>query len=245
VEYKKILQQIKEAYIGILKDNLVGIYVHGSIAFDCFNWEKSDIDFIVVVNDEIPVDIKNALVRETLTINKNAPQKGLEASFVLRKHCTNFQYPTPYDLHFSNTHSKTDGGFDKDLAAHFTVIKNAGIVLYGEPVNDVFGEIPCNFYFDSIKSDIKNAKDEIENNQEYFVLNLCRVLAYMQENLILSKKQGGIWGIKNLDSKFKAAIQSALNMYSSDESVKIDKRLLSDFCDYMLRLINEGSNKCL
>ena len=36
-------------YQTILGDNLVGIYVHGSIAFGCFHEEKSDIDFIAVI----------------------------------------------------------------------------------------------------------------------------------------------------------------------------------------------------
>lgn len=41
----EILQKIKTSYQEILADKLVGIYVHGSIAFQCFNWKKSDIDF--------------------------------------------------------------------------------------------------------------------------------------------------------------------------------------------------------
>ena len=32
----------------ILKDNFVGMYVHGSLAMDGFNPDKSDIDFIIV-----------------------------------------------------------------------------------------------------------------------------------------------------------------------------------------------------
>jgi streptomycin 3"-adenylyltransferase len=49
MDYNPILQQIKENYVEVIQDNLVGIYVHGSIAFNCFRWENSDIDYIVVV----------------------------------------------------------------------------------------------------------------------------------------------------------------------------------------------------
>lgn len=45
MEYQEILRKIATAYTKILQDNLAGIYVHGSIAFGCFHWSKSDIDF--------------------------------------------------------------------------------------------------------------------------------------------------------------------------------------------------------
>ena len=50
---RNLLDQVAESYKKILQNKLVGIYVHGSMAFGCFNWDKSDIDFLVVTN-EIP-----------------------------------------------------------------------------------------------------------------------------------------------------------------------------------------------
>ena len=66
VRVTEILEQIKTSYQEILKDNLTGIYVHGSIAFGCFNWEKSDIDFLVVVKHAPSLQEKKALIRVLL-----------------------------------------------------------------------------------------------------------------------------------------------------------------------------------
>jgi len=250
MDCKLILQDIKETYLELLHNNLVGIYVHGSIAFNCFNWEKSDIDFIAVVRETIQDDIKNEIIKETLRINKNAPQKGLEMSIVLKEYCMNFKYPTPFDLHFSNMHidwyknspqeyCQKMNGVDKDLAAHFTVTKKAGIVLYGEPINNVFGEVPKEYYFDSIKHDIQNAKNEVDNNPIYILLNLCRVLAYKKDCLILSKEQGGNWGLDKLDYKYNYLIRTALDCYTSDKIITIDNDLALEFCEYMLKQIYE------
>ena len=228
----------------MLQNNLTGIYIHGSIAFNCFNWEKSDIDYIVVVNRSIPVDVKNKLMKETLQINNTAPQKGLEMSVVLKKHCMNFIYPTPYDLHYSNNNKdwyennpleycEKMNGVDKDLAAHFTVIKHVGIVLCGEPVDGVFGEIPKECYFDSIKGDIQGAKELIGNNPVYFILNLCRALAYKDDGLILSKEQGGHWGIKNLDCKYNSMVKTALDDYAQGKFIPVDSTKAVEFCEYM------------
>ena len=49
MECKELLDKIVSAYNDILQENLTGIYVHGSLAFGCFRWEKSDVDFLVVV----------------------------------------------------------------------------------------------------------------------------------------------------------------------------------------------------
>lgn len=145
MDYQIILNKISENYKSILKDNLVGIYVHGSIALRCFNWNKSDIDFLVVVKEKLSNDIKKKLMDITIEINNQAPQKGLEMSIVLKEYCEKFKYPTPFELHFSNMHidwynSKPIDycdkmqGEDKDLAAHFTIIKDVGITIYGEPI---------------------------------------------------------------------------------------------------------------
>ena len=53
-DFSKLMEVISEKYNKLLGKNLVGIYVHGSIAFGCFNWDKSDIDFIVVINEPVP-----------------------------------------------------------------------------------------------------------------------------------------------------------------------------------------------
>ena len=248
MNYQVILNKILENYQNILKNNLVGIYVHGSIALGCFNWNKSDIDFIVVINDKLSHETKRMLMDSNVELNKQAPQKGLEMSIVLKKYCKEFTYPTPFELHFSNMHKEwyhnnPDDycehmqGEDKDLAAHFTIIKHAGIVLCGEPIDSVFGDISKEYYLDSIKEDIKNAENDIISNPVYIVLNLCRVVAYTKNGLILSKEQGGRWGVENLKNDYKAIISRALHSYKTNETMNIEKDEASDFCNYMLALI--------
>ena len=223
----EILETIKTSYQTILQDKLVGIYIHGSIAFGCFNWEKSDIDFLVVVNEKLNQKEKESLISEILDLDIYCPKKGIEMSVILDKVCKPFIYPTPYKLHFSNSYKegyktdlagvcKTLSGVDKDLAAHITVINKVGITLCGQGICDVFEPIPKQFYIDSILYDIENADEEITEEPVYFILNLCRVLAYLQDDLVLSKKQGGEWGVKNLPAIYSKLIQNALECYSGN-----------------------------
>ncbi len=246
--YQEILDRIKDAYEEILKDNLVGIYVHGSICLNCFNWDKSDIDYLVVVKEELSKEEKLRLMEATVRLNEAAPPKGIEMSVVLLKYCREFEYPTPFELHFSNTHLNwfnTDpqgyvermNGVDKDLAAHFTITKKAGIVLYGAPVEEVFGAVPKDAYIDSIKYDVEEARSSILENPMYVVLTLPRVLAYLQAELVLSKEQAGEWALENFDAGYHTLIRSALHSYRSGEAMEIDKDRAENYCDTILKRI--------
>ncbi len=249
---KKTLEKIKQLSLQTFNENLVGVYVHGSLSLDCFNWENSDIDFIVVLDDAPTQEQKEKYISELLSINSNGPAKGLEMSIVLKKYTHNFLYPTPFELHFSNSHTnqccndiktycQQMNGTDKDLAAHFTIINHACITLCGAPAKVVFGEVPQNNYFDSIKSDIENAEKEVKENPIYIILNLCRVIAYKCDGLILSKKDGGLWAINYLDKQYSPLIEKALKVYQSKSNVISDFKEYEDvliaFARYALNLI--------
>ncbi len=250
--YQTILNEIKIEYSEILKNNLVGIYVHGSIAFSCFNWDKSDIDFIVVINCKIDSNTKLQLLDCLERLRYKCPPKGLEMSVILKEHCVIFQYPTPYELHYSNSWLNTyltnplsmcgnEVKTDKDLAAHFTVIKKAGIVLCGQPIEKVFSDVDKIYYLDSIKNDIISAEEEILENPIYITLNLCRVLAYLKNDLIISKNQGGQWGLINIDPKYSPIIQEALKCYSTNKNMNFEKELALEYSKYILNEIQRYS----
>lgn len=232
----------------ILKDNLVGIYLHGSAVMGCFNQVKSDIDLIVVVNNSISDDIKRRYMDMIVDMNGSAPKKGLELSVVRKEVCNPFVYPTPFELHFSVAHLewyKNDpldyiarmNGLDKDLATHFTIINHRGKCLCGERIEDVFGSVDSEYYFDSIREDVRNAAEDIKDNPTYVILNLCRVLAYKEQGLILSKREGGEWGLENVSEEYHSLIRDALNDYASSWTVEYDLSLASKYAEYMLEKI--------
>lgn len=241
---KTLLKQITDPYQTILGDNLVGIYIHGSLALGCFNWEKSDIDFIAVVRESLSAGVKLSLLDAVDQLKKHFPPKGIEMSVVLKEFCVHFQYPTPYELHFSNDWEERyhtnpmllcDDRIktDYDLAAHFTVLRKAGISFYGPPVTGVFGDVPVKCYLDSIQRDVGNAEEDILACPLYVVLNLCRVLAYRRDGLILSKKQGGNWGIENLPAEYGRIIEQALYCYRTSEKMTVDEAEARKFSRFM------------
>lgn len=248
---QELLNIIKNEYSSILSSKLTGIYVHGSIAFGCFIWERSDIDFLVIVNEPLMQAEKESLIRVLLELESKAPPKGFEMSVVLESVCSPFIYPTPYELHFSNAYTekfKNDlagqcrrlNGTDKDLAAHITVTRSVGFPLCGEPINEVFGEVPREHFADSLMYDIESAADDIAHSPVYFTLNLCRVLAYLREGIVISKAQGGTWGAENCP-QYGKLIDAALAAYIAGEEFTASSDELRNFAEYMLQEIHKHS----
>ncbi len=234
----------------ILKDNLLGVYLHGSAAMGCYQPKKSDLDFLAVVREDMTDADKRAFLDSVVMLDAAGPAKGIEMSIVTRDVCDPFVYPTPFILHYSRMHTewyrrdpedyiRKMNGTDKDLAAHFTVIRERGRCLYGLPVREVFGEVPEENYLDAIWDDIGEAEEEITENPMYLTLNLARVLGYLKEKKVLSKKEGGEWGLEALPEEYHPLIRCALHEYEDGAEVQYDGAAARRYAAYMLKQIRD------
>ena len=251
--YREFLNIFAEKSKSILGENLIGIYLHGSLVFGCFNPLKSDIDLILVVKESVSKETKRKFMDMVVLENEKTTKKGIELSIVKEEYCKNFVYPTPFELHFSNMHLswykenpedyiEKMHGTDKDLAAHFTVINQCGITLFGENKEKVFAVVSKEYYIDSILYDIENAKEDILENPVYIILNLCRVLYFLEEGKVSSKKEGGKWGILHLPSEFSLLIKDALLSYTSDKSFEKWEKS-KEFAEYILDKVKKLTNR--
>ena len=250
MRWQTLMDHLTRDFVCVLGEKLTGIYIHGSIAFGCFRWECSDVDFLAVVREPLIMDEKTALIRAILGRVDEAPEKGIEMSVVTEAVCRDFVYPTPYELHFSNAHLEAyradpEGhcrrlcGADPDLAGHFSVTRAKGVAWHGKAIEDVFGEVPRSALLESIRSDIMDAQGGgVMENPVYFVLNLCRVIACQEQNLLLSKAEGGRWGIRNLPQEYHPPIRSALEAYTLGAEMGADGA--EAFRDYALKRILDG-----
>lgn len=194
------MQQLIERLVTILKENCVGIYLHGSSAMGCYQAKRSDIDFLVVVDSPLDLSIRKQILDALQFEQSKASGNGYEMSIVLKQHTLCFSYPTPYEFHFSKAHEQEAledpigylhrmQGEDYDLAAHFMVIRKRGVVLYGKPILEIFGEIPRKYYLHSLFLDLKDYHAGMASEAVYHILNACRIVAFLKEELVLSKRK--------------------------------------------------------
>ncbi len=243
-----------------LADNLIGVYLHGSLAPGCFNPLRSDIDLLVATRQKIKLEIKYALARLILAISRQpAP---IEISFLTFDDLHPWRHPTPYDFHYSEDwrekiereladddwKSWNDAArFDGDLAAHVTVLNHRGLSLCGQPVADVFPPVPEEDFVSSILADVLSAKFGLDGTAAqfpvYVVLNACRTLAFLRTKQVLSKEEGGRWALENVPANFYKTIAGALEEYRCGESdqSKLTKESLAGFAAYMKTEIEQAT----
>ncbi|KAF1298160.1 adenylyl transferase [Enterococcus sp. JM4C] len=240
----ELLELMKIGYSKILRDNLVGIYLHGSYAFGSYKYAVSDLDYLIVVNRQLTEDEKFELMEYTMArLNPIAPKKGLEFHVLELEKTRNLTYPIPFDFHFSAMHQeeylnnpmqyiRQMKGTDIDLVAHIKITTLYGKVLTGQPISEVFSLVDENRYSESIVSDVKEALADSKTEPMYLILNLCRVLAYTSEKVVLSKEAGGNWGLEKLSVEYGPLIALALAEYQGkkvavEEYPKDELKILS------------------
>lgn len=252
MDVQDYLNRLVTLFRSELTGNLAGIYLHGSLAMGCFHPRTSDIDLLVVVQESVATETNKQIAQRLLALHHEMPVKrGMEVSIILEQHAQATVYPTPFEFHYSDDHREKYqadenyicGGYeDPDLAAHMMVTYHRGITLYGKPIREIFNPVDPTAYIKSILADIEDADKGIVDQPIYYSLNLCRVLLYLREGVISSKKEGGEWGLITLPSRYHALIQQSLDHYSSlSDETGHDLNLLRDYAHYILGEIREST----
>lgn len=244
-------------YQSLLADNMRGFYVHGSIAMNCFNPVSSDIDVLVITERPLDLPTKQQLGQLHVRLSRQFG-KSIELSVVLQRYLHAFVYPTPFEFHYGDDHIDAfatgtidleAARVDPDLAAHFVITKQYGLTLFGLPAQDAFPQVPDADYLDSIASDAEWCYNNILQGPstgdcgvpKYAMLNFCRVLAFIEEGIAISKREGGQWGLAHLPDAYHPVIQAALDEYNVAGSAKpVPCQSLHDFASYAFGRIKEG-----
>ena len=223
---KVIQSEVKTIQVELqrrLGEHLLGIYLHGSLALGDFHPSRSDIDLAVVTDKGLDVEMKRTIMTFLLRISRMP--SPLDVRFLVESQLFPFQQPLPCDLHYSETqreqyleelrngtwehwndHKQTDPALTIVLA----VLQQQGICLYGKPIVEAFPTVPEEVVREAFVQQVQEALKHPLEDLISCVLNACRVLAYLENGVIISKDAGGAWGIAQLPEQYHPLIQQAL-----------------------------------
>lgn len=230
----------------MLGDELIGVYLHGSLAMGCFNPAQSDLDLLVITRTPMSLATKRTIADHLVRASRQpAP---IEVSFLALATLTLWRHPPSFDFHYSEMWRDAyirdlagegwrawDAGEkrDPDLSAHIMVARRRGIALYGPPAASVFPDVPEADYIAAIMSDVTEALDRIYADPVYAILNACRTLAFLQTRQVLSKDEGGRWALDHLPLALRPLVWLALTRYrDAEEAGVFPAPLLEAFRDY-------------
>lgn len=253
-ELREVLNVFVDEVAAELKENLIGIYLVGSIASGDFDLD-SDVDFLVVTNTELTEANMKSLQDIQTRIHEIDcyPAKHLEGSYISMSDLNDWGTVGRKNLYYFDNGSTTYELSTHDNQWHVRwILRERGITLIGQKPETILQAIPPNKLSNEIKASMFQVKrffeDEINRplsffnsrfGQSFVVLTYCRMLHTLHIGTVQSKKVGAQWAKQFVDPKWVKLIDQAWNEREGVRfMVKIRQRAEQSLLDETLDFIN-------
>jgi hypothetical protein len=228
-----LLLELVTSVKAILGDTFTGAYLQGSLAIGDFD-EHSDIDFLVVIEEELDESQLSALQSmhariyglggryppdcptRTRVLEADHWETSLEGSYFPRRSLKRHD-PVGGQQWFLDNGCRSLEWSDHDdtLVVRWTV-RERGVILSGPDPKSLIDPIPV----DALRHEILATMVIIENSmsepfwnsgfgQPFAVMTYCRMLHTLATGTIQSKRAGVLWGHETLDRRWAGLIQRA------------------------------------
>jgi predicted nucleotidyltransferase len=218
-ELNQVLSHLVSRMQEILGNDFVGAYLQGSIAVGGFDLH-SDVDFIVVINDELSPDQLNALqvMHDQVYQLDSKWAQHLEGSYfpkkILRHHSKRGAELWYLD---NGARSLIKSDHCNTILVRW-VVREKGVTLTGAAPNTLVDPISNELLRADIYKTIINWGQEILDNpksfnnrfyQSFIVLSYCRMLHDLHRGSAGSKREGAEWAKSTLDPSWTDLIDGS------------------------------------
>lgn len=214
-----VLQQLVGSVREILGENFCGVYLQGSFAVGDAD-EHSDVDFLVVTNDEVGPAQEAALqtMHKRLYVLETPWAQHLEGSYINRDRLRRVDQARAPLLYLDNGATELIRDSHCNTAVVRWSLREHGVVLAGpDPKSLVDPVSPA-----ELRSDVLIAMDEwvewlptLESwsarLQPLAVLSFCRILHTLESGRVASKREAAEWALGALRPEWARLIQRALD----------------------------------
>jgi predicted nucleotidyltransferase len=225
-ELREVLNTFVLAIKAELAENLVGVYLVGSLASGDFDLD-SDVDFLVVTNAELTETNRKSLQEIQVKIHDIDcyPAKNLEGSYISIADLNNWGTLGEKKLYYFDNGSTTFEQSIHDNQWHVRwILRERGITLIGQKPETIMQSIPVYELSNEIKTVMlqvmKLFEDEINRplsffnskfGQSFAVLTYCRMLHTLHTGTVQSKKATVKWAKQFVEPKWVKIIDQAWN----------------------------------
>ena len=223
--------------IEVLGNDLVGVYLYGSLARGCYHSAASDVDIIVVTRGQC----KELDTSAILQVHRNVgvpidPVFITEAQLRIDAFPTQVLFLVKPTLDYKNERIVYVPEGRGDFLLQRQDVYEAGVALVGALPKDQFNSVPwpllaqsLDYLFPYIVSHFKNP-----------ALMLCRIAHAWTHHNLSSKKQAGEWATEALGGQWSPVINTALAEYANGVTNSIiPATTLSEFEDFCSGYIND------
>lgn len=218
-ELNEVLDELISRLADILGDNFIGAYLQGSFAVGDFD-EHSDVDFIIVLEDDLSPRQLDALQIMHNDVYYLGPEwsKHLECSYFPIDFLRDFENRGE-DLWYLDHGARSLIRSDhcNTLLVRW-IVREKGVILAGPPPNTLVDPIPIKMLREEIFEVLMTWGQQILDDpspwsnrfyQGLIVLNYCRMLHDLRRGYPGSKREGAEWAKRNLNPSWSPLIEGA------------------------------------
>ena len=225
-ELRDVLKMFVDEISAQLREDLVGIYLVGSIASGDFDLD-SDVDFLVVTNTELTEEDMKPLQDIQIRIHDIDcyPAKHLEGSYISIGDLNNWGIVGQKKLYYFDNGSTTYEQSTHDNQWHVRwILRERGIILVGQKPETILRAIPLEELLNEIKTTMLQVMELFEDQinrplsffnsrfgQSFAVLTYCRMLHTLHTGTVQSKRSAVMWAKQFVSSKWVKIIDQAWN----------------------------------
>jgi hypothetical protein len=228
-DLNKLLQVLLQDVQTILGPHFVGMYLEGSLANDAFD-QASDIDFIVVADQDITEDLFLELraMHDRIALLDARWGFEVEGSYVgqqaLRRRVSSSNSHTqPIHPMYPNIERGTGerlkmAPHDEAWLVHLAIFRERGITLAGPPPETLVDPVTPTELRQAMLSVLREWPEPLLRQPErlgiwglhtYVVITLCRMLYTLAHGRVASKVVAARWAQETLDREWRPLIERA------------------------------------
>lgn len=231
----------------VLGEHFVGLYLYGSLASGDFNPETSDIDFLVITTDEIPVE----MISELEVMHTRLMSSDLKWAIKLEGAYIPQQAIRRYGINNLSRPCINEGNFylapqGSDWIIQRHTIREQGIVLAGpaprtliDPVEPKDIRWSVLAYLNEWWAPMLDKPERLHSSeyQAYAIVTMCRTLYTLQHGTIASKPVSARWAQERLGEDWVGLIGQALAWRPGVEMERFNETV--DFIRYTVEYSQE------
>ncbi|GFP76330.1 aminoglycoside adenylyltransferase domain-containing protein [Clostridium fungisolvens] len=254
---KSLLFEYESKLKNSFGNKIYGVYLYNSVALGAFDINKSDIDFITILNEEFTAKeiVRLKTIHKELN-DKFKYAKRMEGMYITMDKIGKVNDDiTPY-VYFADNSLHDYGYYDINYVTWWT-LKSNGIGINSPDINELKLDVEWTNIIDNMNYNLnKYWKGKMDKNLifltdywiEFSVLTLCRILYTLENKNIISKTESAKYQMNNLPDSFRLIIQEALRIREGTSKNSLYplriKRLneVKKFINYVIHYCNEKYN---
>lgn len=231
-----MLDQLVLGIKRVLDQDVVGVYVHGSLALGDFNRETSDVDFLVATRTELPAESLPSLEQMHAELRNQGFKWAcnMEGSYISQALLKRYDRQQCWHPALRCDGSFGVEGHASDWIIQRAIIREHGITLFGPAPETLIDPVEPAELTKAAQAILTQwwallfedaSRIETSEYQAYAILTMCRCLYTIEEGLVASKPAAARWMIDTHGSKWESLIRKALAWRRGDELNAIDETL--------------------